>query len=299
MNKLIRFYNQNRHTVWVVVLCIIAIIAVIQILNRVAYYQNNESQNTNTSKYNNSFNYNYSVVSGQKLNNNISEVIDQFIEYCNDGQVEMAYEMLSDDCKTIVYPEFNNFKEKYYNRVFDTKKTYTMQAWQTANNTFTYRVDFTEDMLITGKASDNSILDYYTVVQNNNNEYKLNINKFVGVQNINAKTISENIIINIISKRMYMDYEIYDIEVKNNNQKTIMLDDMKNTDSIYVLDKNEQKYYWYNYEFIESDITVKSGMTQNILIKFNKEYKPNNQAVKLVFKNIALNDKLIEIGIEM
>jgi len=163
---------------------------------------------------------------------------------------------------------------------------------------YTYRIDFTEDMLATGKPAQTSIIDYYTVVKNND-EYKLNINKFVGIENINKETTKENVLINVKRKKIYMDYEIYDIEVENNTQITVMLDDMRRTDNIYVEDNNEQKYFWYNSEIIESNIKIRKGHNQEFSIKFNKGYNTSNNSERIVFKNVILNDQTISISIEI
>lgn len=110
MNKLVRFYNQNRHMVWIVILSIIAIISIIQVLDNLAYEKNNANKNINN--YNNNSSINYSVITGQEVKTDISEVIDEFVKYCNNGQVEKAYEMLSDECKTILYPNLEDFTRK-------------------------------------------------------------------------------------------------------------------------------------------------------------------------------------------
>ena len=111
MNKLVRFYNQNRYTVWIVILSIVAFIVMIQILNDFAYEQNNANIDINSSN-NSSINYNYSVITEQEISSNVSDVIDEFIEYCNKGQIEEAYTMLSDECKVILYPSLEDFTRK-------------------------------------------------------------------------------------------------------------------------------------------------------------------------------------------
>ena len=206
--------------------------------------------------------------------------------------------MLSDECKAILYPSVEDFREKYYNKIFSEKKSYIYQAWITQNDTYTYRINFTEDMLATGKPAKTSIVDYYTIVKNNN-ENKLNINKFVGIEEINKTTSRNNVELNIQRKKIYMDYEEYDIKVVNNTQATILLDDMRSTDNIYVQDDNKEKYFWYNNEVIESDIKIRRGYEQEISIKINKGYNTSNKTKKIVFENIVLDDKSIEISVEI
>jgi len=112
MNKFIRFYNQNRYIVWIIILSIAAFIAVIQILDNFAYEKNMANQNINATKNNSSINNNYSVITEKEVSSNVSEIIDEFIEKCNNGQVEDAYEMLSEECKNILYPSLEDFTRK-------------------------------------------------------------------------------------------------------------------------------------------------------------------------------------------
>lgn len=300
MNKFIRFYNQNRHMFWIVIVTIIGIIAIIQVLNKLA---SNKIQINNTNSVGDNststINTDYSVITGQEIENDKAEIIEEFISFCNNNQTEKAYEILSEDCKEILYPTLNDFIENYYNKIFETKKTYACQAWITGENSYTYRIDFVQDMLATGEPSKTSILDYYTVVKSEDNEYKLNINKFIGIKDINKTATSNNVTVNILRKRIYKDYEIYDIEVTNKTQNTIMLDDMKSTKSIYLENNNEQKYYWYSHEVLESDITIKEGLKQKVEIKFNKTYNPKKEVNKIVFSNIALDNKVINVSVEI
>lgn len=297
MNKLVRFYNQNRHIVWVVILSIAAVIVVIQILDKFAYEKNNTSKNVNISN-NNNIDYNYSIITGQEVNKNVSNVVDEFIEFCNNGQIENAYEMLSEECKKNIYPSLEDFTKNYYNKIFSEKRAYNCQAWISQGSTHTYRIDFTEDMLATGSPAKTSIVDYYTVVKNND-EYKLNINKFIENQFINKAGNQDEIIIYIQKKNVYMDYEIYTLEIVNNTTSTIKLDNMESTDNIYLEDNNGQKYFWYNHEILESDIVIEKRRTQKIDVKFNKEYNTNIQIEKMVFEKIMIDNKTIEISIEI
>ena len=228
----------------------------------------------------------------------MSNVVDEFIEFCNNGQIENAYEMLSEECKKNIYPSLEDFTKKYYNKIFSKKRAYNCQAWISQGITHTYRIDFTEDMLATGSPAQTSIVDYYTVVKNND-EYKLNINKYIGNQFINKAGNQDEIIIYIQKKNVYMDYEIYTLEIVNNTTSTIKLDNMESTDNIYLEDNNGQKYFWYNHEILESDIVIEKRRTQKIDVKFNKEYNTNIQIEKMVFEKIMIDNKTIEISIEI
>ena len=151
-NKLLRFYNQNRYLVWIVVLTIVAVIILIHVLNNfleekdIEEYGNSGNENTINKQ-----DKNYSVITGKKLKEETASIIQDFIDYCNNGNVDQAYELLSDDCKETLYPDLESFKTNYYNSIFNTKRLYSYQAMISNDNYHTYQINFTEDILATRK----------------------------------------------------------------------------------------------------------------------------------------------------
>lgn len=299
MNRLTKFYNQNRYIIWLVILIVVAIITLIQILDEFASKkiakEDDISKNTIITT---DINKNYSVITGEEIKNNASQIIETFLDYCNNGKIDLAYEILSDDCKEVLYPTIKDFQEKYYNKIFINKKSYVLQAWINTQNTYTYKVDFVDDMLATGKPSNKSICDYYTVIKNND-IYELNINKFIEIKNINKSQEKDNIIINIKRKRIYTEHEIYEIEIKNQASGEIKLDDLTKNTTIYLEDGKQEKYYWNSSEFIDEDMLVVEGQTKVIQINFNKWYQPQNQSRKIVFSNIIKKQEKTIIDISL
>lgn len=289
MSRLSSSYNQNRQMVWLIVLIVVAIIVLIHIINGFVS-KNDNVQNTVEQEKNEvvTNNKNYSVITQTEIKNNVSYVIVEFLKYCNNHEIENAYNMLSDECKEVLYPSIEDFTNKYFNKLFVEKQTYVYQAWITSNGSYTYRVDFIEDMLATGKIATSSITDYYTIVEQNG-EYKLNINKFIGIEEINKLETKNDITLIISRKRIYMNYETYEIEINNNSKNEMMLDGLQDPDTVYVENEKEQKYYWYSHEMIEEDVYVKGMQKQKIEVKFNKEYKAENETIEIVFSNIVLD----------
>lgn len=148
-----------------------------------------------------------------------------------------------------------------------------------------------------GKIAKSSIIDYYTIVKNNE-ECKLNINKFVGQANLDAIGVKDDITIKAIRKNIYIDYETYEIQITNNSHNTVMLDDLEDTKNIYIKDTNNVDYIWFSYEYLQDDITILRGFTKNIFIKFNRPYKPTEKITNMYFSKIKLNnEKYIEMNI--
>lgn len=287
MNRFTRMYNKNRQVIWIMVLIVVGIIALIQILNNFASEKKANNQGNNNLITSDK---NYSVITGQQIEKDVYTIIDEFVDYCNNQQIENAYVLLSKECKELLYPTVNEFYENYYSRIFTSKKTHIYQAWIADGNYYTYKVDFVDDILATGSASTKSITDYYTIVTEDG-IYKLNLNKLVKSNYINSQTTQDGITISILKKNVYIDYEKYEIKIKNEMEESIVIGDLQNTKSIYVEGYEGKICYWNNYELFENDVLVEEGSANEITIRFDKAYNPNYETNNIVFSDIIINNE--------
>lgn len=290
MINLIRSYNKNRHAIWIAIVVIILIFGVMKTLNNLSKNNAKSSSTNSTTTYNKE---NYSIISGTNMPNEVTSqstnIIDSFIKYCNEKDINSAYNLLSNDCKETLYPTEEEFKNNYVNKIFSSYRMYDKRAWVNTNSSYTYSIKITEDLLSTGgNKEDTNIQDYYTLVKENG-EYKLNINSYIGKEEINKTKAENGIEFYVIEKKTYIDYEIYTIKVKNNTQNEVILDSKEDTKTVYLTDTNNYNYVAFLNELSLDDITIKSGMTQTIKIKFNKSYNPKNVEKSIVFTNIILN----------
>ncbi len=298
MYKLIRFYNQNRKKIFKIILIIVLIIGLIQLLNYFAKQSNNIDKNDyeqkNIVNTNNEKNQDIisnkslvsgSIVSNEKLKKDV-DVIDEFIKYCNNKDINSAYNLLTEECKEVMFPSVQDFYNIYYLNIFNEKtKTYTVENWTDS----TYQVRYTEDILSSGKLNgDETKQDYITVVKENE-EKRLNINNYIRRKKANKVTEYKDIKVTIFSIDTYMDYEIYNFAIQNNSENTILLDTSDDAKSIYLLDSKNMKYEFYNNEIIENRLIVKSKFTNNLQVKFTNSYSATRRIEKIVFSKLVLN----------
>ena len=178
------------------------------------------------------------------------------------------------------------FKQSYYKDVFNgEKKNCTIENW--VNDT--YRVNITGDVLATGKVDEYSKQDYITVKEIDG-DYKLNINNYIGYFEINKKTTENDITIEVIGKNTYKDYEEYTMNVTNNTKKMMQLDNISNTESLYIEDSKGVKYPYYNHELTTPMLTVAVGQTKEVTIKFYSSYVSTKNIKHIVFSNIMLKN---------
>lgn len=295
MHKILSFYNSNRRVIWIAILAIAFAIILLQTLNNDAKKRNSEintndeiNSSSNTTIYPNnqedslSSNYNSEKIQDEKL-----KLISAFLEKCNNGKIEEAYDLLSTDCKEEMFPVLEKFKNDYINLVFNTAKTYDIKLWMSGKYSI-YKISIYENALATGLVNNNAIDSYYTVVEENN-DYKININNFIAKEELNTENSNDYVRINVISRKIYIDYEEYEIKITNNTQKTILMDGYRKNNSMYLQDSVGGKKTAYTNEIPERLLIINPILSITRTIKFNKSYTEKISSKGITFEDIILD----------
>ena len=219
-----------------------------------------------------------------------NNVIQTFMQYCNEGNVEEAYALISNDCKENLYKTLNIFKESYYNTVFNEKRQYNLQSWISTNDYTIYRIRYTTDLLSTGKyEEDNVYQDYITLIKNTETP-KISIGNFIFAKEYeNQSTEVEELLARVIKKIVYLNDEEYEIEVKNKTQNTIMLDNLENPNNIKLLGESDSTYSVYLNRIFVQDVRLQPGETKRITIRFKKSCSTDKQTEYIQFYKVIRN----------
>ena len=299
--RIVEWYNRNRPKISFIIIfmliIIVANIVLVYLSNEIRKEQMEEEPTQNVMDYEIQDEFNQitigsdsSALSGDDLTSSqieMLDIIEQFAEYCNNGNVEEAYSFLSNECKDEMYKTLNDFKVSYYDQVFaGEKKSISVENWS-AN---IYKVTIQKDILSTGIYTDEDTLqDYMSVITDENNNYKLNINGYLGREDINLTEVQDNIEITVLRANTYKDYQTYTFKIVNNSDNTILLDDKSNINSMYLEDENGVEYSAYTHEISDAELVIPSGQTREIEIKYYNKYISSKQIEKIVFSRIVLN----------
>ena len=288
MNKFIRLYNQNRKKIWIIVIVVIGGYLLIKTVNNSIKNENEVNKIGTSNAARTIINPNKSSISDYEVNESMyksqSEIVSDFVESCNNKEITSAYELLSDECKEELYPTIKDFKEYYYDNIFYTKRTYSLQNWTDS----IYKIRYTEDIMTTGKITDSSSFqDYIKIITNDKNK-KISISGFLGKELINKEKEYKKIKVKVISKKIYMNYEIYDLEIENKNDQIIMLDTLTNNKTMYLIDKNKTKHYALSNEIVKDTLRVESKHVSKISIKFDNPYIKNRTITSIEFSNVLI-----------
>lgn len=300
MNKLIRYWNQNRLKIIITIIIIVLIIVIIQVIN--SFLDDIQDPTIQTEqKIPDLSNPSESVLSGEEIPEETAEgnaeIIKEFVDYCNEKSYQDAYNLLSQACKEEIFNNIETFIEDYINEIFDTEKSYTLELWFSTSREFTYRILYIDnDILSSGTINiEDNKEDYITVVEEEG-EYKLNISNFIYKEEINKSSSKSNIEITINNSKKYRDYEIYNITVKNNSDKTILLSSGSNGNDICIIDTNNVEYDSIIHEIPLINLEVSPGTQKTHIIRFYKMYNMYREIDRITFKNIILDKESYEIN---
>ena len=273
--NIVRIINQNKLQIIAVIIAIIIIIGIIQTLNHFAKIENETSKNTeNITQIDTKDKTLSSAISNNntKTDNaeNYKKVIEDFLKLCNNKEPERAYAMLSEECKETMYSSYQLFYNNYYMKKF-------------------LIILLVIIILATGGKTTGNIQDFISVVSSNN-QYKLNINSYIGRRPINTETDIGEIKFKVIKKDINMKYEKYYIEVENTGNTDIVLDNLNKTGTMYLQDSNEVKYSYINEEITKELLRVKSKSKAQITIKFSNSYISDRELEKIVFSKAQIEN---------
>ena len=152
-SNLRRYLSKNSFKILGIIIGVILLIFIIQTLNgKIA--NNRKNIHTEENIINSIYKPEQTMVMGEdiskKLQKDNNNIIDKFIEKCNEKDYEQAYSMLSNSCKERLYPTIEYFKNNYIDKVFTQKRIYNLESWISTNNRYTYKIKILDDIIQTG-----------------------------------------------------------------------------------------------------------------------------------------------------
>lgn len=300
-NKFVRYINQNRKIILLIIAFVVFILLIIRALN--AILEEQKDKNNDTSVITNEQlkekqiqNSRDTITSNKKVNKtdakNNYELISTFIDYGNNLKIDEAYNLLTDECKENVYPNIEVFRKTYIDVVFKQNKQANIQSWIQNGNYYTYLVNYTGDILSTGDyTKEAEFQDYITI---DKDKQKLNVNRYIGRKQINKQTNQKDIKFNINYIDIFKDYEVYNLTVSNLNNFPIILDNLAYVDNTYIETNKKTKINCSNYEAGKNSFNFEKGVSKNIKLKFYKQYNKDITDEKMIFSKAILNIENID-----
>ena len=316
MFNFLNYFKDNRKKVIIVIACIAVIIyGVVMYLNYLKNDNNEPSDNSSSSNnttaiiqndtknnvennaslnITNDINSNTVNQNSIKVNNAI-EAIQKFVNFCNSRDLDSAFNMLTDDCKEQLYNNSKDeFANKYVNSLFDKKRSNQINKWANSDGKLElYKVIFYENPINTGKIdASNSKNDYITAVYSDGT-YKLNINGFIKREEINSSKKNNFMQVKVLNRLVFVDYEIYNVNIKNDILVDLTLDNMDDNIKTYLQDTDGNYFRILNTEYSSESTRVSNESEANFALKFDRGYSSTSKKIsKLVFSRVNIINRM-------
>ena len=171
--------------------------------------------------------------------------------------------------------------------IFTEKREYNVQAWINEKNYTTYRIRYTQDFMATGNyEGTEKYEDYITIVTDGENK-KININGYIKTEDINKKTKTNELQVEVISADIYMNYVTYKINIRNLTDNDILLDNLESTDNIKLVGTNESTYKLDSINLKMFDLRISANGKKDITITFKKTHGSEVQGSKIQFTKVV------------
>lgn len=220
----------------------------------------------------------------EKFKEPISNLIHNYVEYCNNKEYENAYNLLSESFKAIYCNNIEDFKT-YVDNKFATKKIYNIQNFSNINDTYVYRVRLLEDILASGTTDEYTYTEEKYVIKEENGILKISLNGYCGSQDLNIEVEDDNMRIKIVKKEMEYDNVTYTVEFTNKTNYYIVLVDPTTTKEILLKFPNEERAAT---NMTDSNLVILPNETVSREIVFNEYFDDKQDPTQLIFNSIRI-----------
>lgn len=224
------------------------------------------------------------TISKRKLKD-VNDTIKKYFDSCNSKNYEEAFNMLIQECKNYLYDNDITLFKEYIDSIYTSNKIYNVQNYSNVGNVYIYNLKILDDITATGTTEDYQVIQEKLVLHDENNEYKLSNQGYVGMQSINRETEEDNMKVKVIKKEMSYYKEEYTLEIRNKTDSYIMLSNDLGGDQI-TLNLGTQRRSALNTS--NANIIILPGENRRITLLFDKYYDDGVEPEEINFNNVRL-----------
>lgn len=222
----------------------------------------------------------------------IEDMLEEYLGYCNEGNYQKAFNMLSEDCRNYA---FNNDVKQFMNHVLvkmPTPKKYAIQDYSNTtygyNKIYIYEVKYTDDLLATGLTNSTYTFtsEKFTFYEDENDQIQMNAGNYI--YHTDIKSISENeyLKIDVIDKVVNYSIETYEVKFTNRSNYTVVVSDgVENEEIILTLPAETRSRSEI------SDIVLRPQDSLTVKFTFPKFIDDGDISQSLVFSSIRVMEK--------
>ena len=225
----------------------------------------------------------------QKISNDVEEMLDKYVNYLLEGNVEQAFEMLSDSCKQYSFENsIDDFTSYALNKV-GTAKRYVIQNYSNEGNTYIYQIKYMEDFLATGLTNTTYSFTEEKIVfkKQKNGTLEMAVGSFIDYEEIHNVSENEYLKVDLQAVQKYYSYETYILKITNRSEYTIVISDLQEENEIFLtLASNDTRDAVNSVSLV---LEPKESITKQL--QFQKFYDNHNEATSLTFGAVRVMEQ--------
>lgn len=225
------------------------------------------------------------------IQDTIEGMIEEYVGYCNEGNYQKAFNMLSSECKEY---EYDNSVEKLMSHVLvkmPTPKDYSIQNYSNTKcdekTIYIYEIKYTDNLLATGLTdSAYSYTSEKMAFYKEDDEIKMNVGDYIYQADIKRISENEYLKINVADKIVNYSSEIYTVKFTNRSNYTIVISDGIEEEEVSLVLPNETRK-----KGGLEDIVLLPEETMTYKFEFPKFVDDGEVAQSLLFGSIRVMEK--------
>ena len=177
----------------------------------------------------------------------IEENVKEYVGYCNEGNYQKAFDMLSEGCRKYAFNDDIYVFMDHVLTKMPTPKEYVLQDYSNMkydkDNLYIYEIKYLDDYLSTGLT--NQVYSFtserMTFFENEDGNIEMNVGNFI--YHTDIKSISENeyLKLDVIDKVVRYSIETYKVKLTNRSQYTVVIADGEEDDEVSLKLTNETR----------------------------------------------------------
>lgn len=222
----------------------------------------------------------------------IEEMLEEYIGYCNEGNYQKAFNMLSEDCREYSY---DNSVEKFMNHVLvkmPTPKEYSIQDYSNTTyggkKIYIYEIKYTDDLLATGLTNSTYAFtsEKFTFYKDDDGNIQMNSGDYIYHSDIKSISENEYFKIDVLDKIVNYSVETYQVKLTNRSNYTVVVADGEETSEVVLVLPNETR----NRSDI-TDIVLDPQESITLEFEFPKFVDDGDDSQSILFSSIRVMEK--------
>lgn len=219
----------------------------------------------------------------------VEENIEKYIEYCNDGNYQRAFMMISEDCREY---EFNNniiaFQQYVLTKMPNPKK-HSVQNYSNYDGMYIYQVKYTDDFLATGLTNQEySYAEEKISFQvEKDGTLQMSVGNFIRATGMKSVIENDYLKIDITEKIVRYSMESYKVKFTNRTDFTIVIADGIEQEEVMIQLPQEYRARLN----LDDDIILKPNESKELVLEFAKFVDTGDKSQSIVFNAIRVMEQ--------